>query len=147
MDEDDILDDQHLIDCANKVPPVPARVGGQKHMVEAARKDKRGKQTLARKRPAAAAPPVRRESAAASKSPAKTPTKQSVETSERDSVRTPVKSLSTSSCKELKNLHSRIYHSTLKDALARGLEEAAAKAEARLKANKAKDTYIQENSS
>ena len=115
MEEDDTLEDQRLIDCANKADPVPARVGEQKHMVEGARKDKKGKRQLARKRPAAAAAPVRRESAAAAKSPAKTPTKQAVKTSPTDSVRTPVKSLSTSSCKELKNLHSRIYHSTLKD--------------------------------
>ena len=146
MEEDDTLEDQHLIDCANRVAPVPARVGGQKHMVEGARKDKRGKAKLARKRPAAAAAPVRRESAAVAKPPAKTPTKQAVETSPRDSVRTLVKSLSTSSCKELKNLHDKIYHSTLKDALVRGLEKEAAKTEARLGANIAKDKYIQENS-
>lgn len=140
--------DQCLIDIANRSPPVPARTCGQKQMVEAARKEHGGKAKSTKKKPAAAAQ-LRSESAAPVKTPTKTPTKKAQQKHSPcgKSPATPTKPLSTSSCRDLKNLHSKMYHRTLKHALGRGLDGDAAKAEARLEANKAKDEFIKARSS
>ena len=120
---------------ANDTKPLPARVGGQKKLAETARAEKTLAKRAAKKRPAAATPPRSAAAAAAATPPPKR--------AKKPSSKTPEKHLSTSSWPELKRLHSKTYHKTLTDAIKRGVEQSAAKAEARVAANQAKDEYIQ----